>query len=72
MRGNDSQGTLDARVQRSLESLAHLATQHSQAAPEGATRLSPLNSQGVVDGTSSGLQRVVLPDLGLERRLHCD
>ena len=71
MRGNDSQGMLDARVQRSSESLAHLATQRSQAALEGATRLSPLNSQGLADGTGSGLQRIVLHNLSIERCLHC-
>ena len=72
VRGDDGQGTLDARVQRPPKSLAHLATQRSQAAPKGATRLDPLNLQGLADGTSCALQRVMLPSLGLERRLHYD
>ena len=71
VRRDNGQGTLDASVQRPPLSLAHLATQRSQAAPKGATRLNPLNLQGLADGTGSALQRVVLPGLGLERRLHC-
>ena len=57
-------------MQRPLKSLAHLATQHSQAALKGATRLDPLNLQGLADGTGDALQRVVLPDLGIEHYPH--
>ena len=34
--------------------------------------MDPLNLQGLTDGTGGALQRVVLPDLGLEHRLHYD
>ena len=57
-------------MQRPSKSLTHLATQRSQAAPKGATRPDPLNLQGLADGMSYALQRVMLPGLDLERRLH--
>ena len=66
VRGDDSQGTLDARVQRPPEPIADLTAQCDQAAPEGAARLDPTNLQGLAGGTGSALQRVVLPDLGIE------
>ena len=59
-------------MQRPLEPLVDSAAQHDQAAPKGAARLDPLNLQGLADGTGGILQRIVLPDLGLEHRLHYD
>ena len=59
-------------MQCPLESLAHLAAQRDQVAPKGAARLDPLNLQGLAGGMGNALQRVVLPDVGIEHRLHYD
>ena len=47
-----------------------LAAQRGQAALEGAARIDPPDLQGLTGGTDDALQRVVLPDLTLEHRLH--
>ena len=61
---------LSGRMRERLRGALHTGVKRALAVI--ASHYIGVDLQGLVGGTGSALQRVVLPDLGLEHCLHCD